>query len=215
MLEMSRPYNSIAHHGSTCSSRALAPLPPLIKRSLVILPVVLAPLTNQTPSPGSYYAFHHSLIAYQASQRLCSCVSWKVPRAIRVQPLIYDPLSRSRILDLAKHVARVIRVRTRCHTGAVVQYIRPALPRREQYAVLELVACCRIYRPPADRSRPPLRRGRWVEGFGAWCHKGVEILGYRVVYGGAGEAKEVWWACISVSFVRMPCFRCSSPRNAV
>ena len=125
---------------SHTASASASPCPPFIERLLGLDALILTPLINQTPSPRPYYALYHPLIPYQSSQRLCPQVSRKVSPAVRIQPLVHYPFSCSRILHLSQHMIRVARVRRSRNTSAVVQYIAPALPAREQNLVFELIA---------------------------------------------------------------------------
>ena len=90
-------------------------------------------------------------------------------------------------------MVRVLRVRRRGYSRAVVEDIAPTLPAREQDFRLELATSVGIYRATVDRSGSAFGCGGGVEGAGgAGGDERVEVLGDGVVDGAAGDAEEVW-----------------------
>jgi len=159
-----------------CSSRT-----PRIKSFLRALCLDVASLTHQSPRPIPNNALHHPFVPYQGSQSFSPRFSRKVPRAVRIQPLVHHPLARPHIFHLSEHMIWVIRVGRRRYSGAVVQDITPTLPAGEENAVFEFRTSLRRDRPPSYRPRLALLCRGWIEGSCSGRDEGVQVLVDRVV----------------------------------
>lgn len=127
--------------------------PPRVQSLLKAFCFNLTSLPHQSPCPVPNDTLHHPFVPYQRSQSLSPSFSRKVPRTVRIQPLVHYPLARPSIFHLPENMIGIVRIRRRRYSGAIVQHITPALPAGEENAVLELRASLRINRPPSYGSR--------------------------------------------------------------